>query len=65
VKTENLEQQCFALLHDDWPDEIQKRISEYLTIVKEAFEGKAEWNSESAQVLDWVAWLCSGQPDQD
>lgn len=65
LNTSALEQQCFTLLKNDWPDEIQKRISEFLTIVLEAFQEKTEGTSDSAQVLDWVAWLCSGQPDQD
>ncbi|ODN01171.1 Protein disks lost [Orchesella cincta] len=65
IRADDLEQQCLELLRDDWPDSVQKRISEFLTIVLETFQQRAEGYSESAQVLDWVAWICSGQPDQD
>lgn len=62
----DLEQQCMTLLREDWPDPVHKRISEFLTIVLESFQERQEYQgSDSAQVLDWVAWLCSGQPDQD
>lgn len=65
INAADLEQQCLELLREEWPDEIHKKIFEFLTIVLETFREREEWHSESAQVLDWVAWLCSGQPDQD
>lgn len=66
MKPEDLEQQCMQLLSEEWPEQVHKRISEFLTIVLEAFHERSEYHvSESAQILDWVAWICSGQPDQD
>ncbi|CAL8072173.1 unnamed protein product [Orchesella dallaii] len=65
LKAHDLEQQCFELLRDDWPDPVQKRISEFLTLVLETFQQTAEGHSESMQVLGWVNWFCSGQADQE
>lgn len=55
-----IQESCMALLQEDWPESTKFQVSEFLKEVLPVMD-----STEDKDVIDWIAWYCSGQDEED
>jgi len=60
VRVAEIQENCMALLQQDWDTTTKLHVSELLKEVMPDLDG-----TEEREVIDWIAWYCSGQGEED
>jgi hypothetical protein len=65
LSLETLEQDCFRLVREELSPSASSNISNLLKEILATSKKSTVRNDESREMIDWIAWYCSDQPDDD